>query len=118
LIAENRAPMSDARLFWKKHVVGWRASGETAKRYSAKHGLAANSLCWWASRLKRDGELGEAAMRWAKLEVASAATLEVAAPARLGRIVLLVRDVQIAVERGFDTETLAAIVAVIERRPL
>ena len=64
--------MSDARLFWKKHVVGWRASGETAKRYSAKHGLAANSLVWWASRLKRDGEFGEAAMRWAKLEVAGA----------------------------------------------
>src|SRR5438105_3435582 len=101
--------MSDARSFWKKHVVGWRASGETATRYSARHGLAASSLGWWASRLKRDGELGEAAMRWAKIEVA--------APARSRPIVIRVRDVRIAVERGFDTDTLAAIFAAIDRRP-
>jgi hypothetical protein len=109
VIAENRAPMSDARSFWKKHVIGWRASGETAKRYSARHGLSANSLGWWASRFKRDGEFGETAMRWAKIEVAAAA--------RPRPIVIRVRDVRIAVERGFDADTLAAIFAVIDRRP-
>jgi hypothetical protein len=108
LIVENRAPMADARSFWKKHVVGWRASGETAKRYSARHGLSANSLGWWASRLKRDGEVGETAMRWAKIEVA-------AAPPR--PIVLRVRDVRITIDRGFDADTLAAIFAVLDRRP-
>lgn len=90
-------------------MVGWRASGETAKRYSAKHGLSANSLGWWASRLKRDGEFGEAAMRWAKIKVA--------ATSRPRPIVIRVRDIRIAVDRGFDPETLAAIFSVIDRRP-
>src|SRR5258705_10406306 len=64
--------MSDARSCWKKHVIGWRASGETAKRYSERHGLSANTLGWWSSQLKRDGEFPEAAMRWAKVELATA----------------------------------------------
>ncbi|HTR55635.1 MAG TPA: hypothetical protein VMJ10_33390 [Kofleriaceae bacterium] len=100
--------MSDARSFWKKHVVGWRASGETAKRYSARHGLSANSLGWWSSRLKRDGELAEAAMQWAKVEVTAATALR--------PIVIRVGDVRSAVERGFDVETLTAIFAVLDRR--
>lgn len=99
--------MSDARSLWKKHVIGWRASGETARRYSERHGLSANSLGWWASRLKRDGEFSEAAMRWAKVELA----------AKARPIVLRVRDVRIAVERGFDADTLAEILAVLDRRP-
>ena len=109
MIIENRAPMSDARSFWKKHVVGWRASGETARQYSERHGLSANSLGWWASRLKRDGVFPEAAMRWAKVELAAAA--------KPRSIVLRVRDVRIVVDRGFDADTLAAIFAVLDRRP-
>jgi len=100
--------MSDARSFWKKHVIGWRASGETAKRYSERHGLSANSLGWWASRLKREGEFPEAAMRWAKVELATAT--------KVRPIVLRVRDVRISIECGFDADTLAAIIAVLDRR--
>ena len=99
--------MSDARSFWKKHVIGWRASGETAKRYSERHGLAANSLGWWASRLKREGEFPETAMRWAKVELAQTPR----------PIVVRKGDVRIAVERGCDAVTLAAIFAVLDRRP-
>ena len=81
----------------------------TAKQYSAQHGLSVNSLRWWASRFKRDGESGETAMRWAKIEVAS--------EARPRPIMICVRDVRIAIERGFDGDTLEAIFAVIDRRP-
>jgi hypothetical protein len=101
--------MKDARSFWKKHVIGWRASGETAKRYSERNGLSANSLGWWASRLKSEGEFPETAMRWAKVELATATKAQ--------PIVLRVRDVRISVERGFDADTLAAIIAVLDRRP-
>jgi hypothetical protein len=99
--------MADARSFWKKHVIGWRASGETAKRYGERHGLSASTLGWWASQLKRDGEFPEAAMRWAKVELAT-----VAKP-----IVVRVGRARIAVERGFDADTFAAVIAVLERRP-
>jgi hypothetical protein len=100
--------MSDARSFWKKHVAGWRASGETAQQYCERHGLSTNSLSGWASRLKRDEQTAEAAMRWAKVEVTTAASLR--------PIVIRVRDVHIDVERGFDADTLAAILAVLDRR--
>jgi hypothetical protein len=88
-------------------VAGWRASGETAKKYSARHKLSASSLGWWASRLKRDGDIGDVAMRWAKVEAA----------AKPSPIVLHVRDVRITVKRGFDAETLAAILTLLDRRP-
>lgn len=100
--------MSDTRTFWKKHVVGWRASGETAKQYSERHGLATTSLWSWASRLKREGEVADVAIRWAKVKVATVAPRP---------IMIQVRDVHIAVDRGFDTDTLAAIFAVLDRRP-
>jgi hypothetical protein len=101
--------MSDARSFWKKHVIGWRASGGTTREYCERHGLSANSLKWWSSRLKRDGEFPEAAMRWARVELAGAFTPR--------PIVVRVGRARITVERGFDTETLAAVIAVLERRP-
>jgi len=47
-------------------------------------------------------------MRWAKVKV----TTLTQPP-----ITLRVRDVQIVVERGFDADTLAAILAVLDRRP-
>lgn len=99
--------MTDARAFWKRHVIGWRASGETARQYSTRHGLSANTLGWWASRLKRNGEFPEAAMRWAKVELATATR----------PIVVRVGRARIAVERGFDAETFAAVFAVLDRRP-
>jgi len=89
-------------------VIGWRASGETAKRYSERHGLSANTLGWWASQLKRDGEFPEAAMRWAKVDLATAV--------RPRPIVVRVGRARIAVERGFDPETFAAVIAVLDRR--
>jgi hypothetical protein len=88
-------------------VIGWRASGETAKRYSERHGLSASTLGWWASQLKRDGEFPEAAMRWAKVELAATPR----------PIIVRVGRARIAVERGFDVETFAAVIAVLDRRP-
>jgi hypothetical protein len=100
--------MTDARAVWKKHVIGWRASGETARAYSARHGLSANTLGWWASQLKRDGEFPETAMRWAKVEIA--------AVTRPPPIIVRVGRARIAVERGFDAEAFAAVIAVLKRR--
>jgi hypothetical protein len=48
-------------------------------------------------------------MRWARVELAGAFTPR--------PIVVRVGRARITVERGFDTETLAAVIAVLERRP-
>jgi hypothetical protein len=38
---------------WEKRVARWRASGETAEAFGAREGVAANTLRWWASQLRR-----------------------------------------------------------------
>lgn len=38
---------------WAGLVREWKRSGQTAARFSAKHGLRAASLVWWRWRLKR-----------------------------------------------------------------
>ena len=40
---------------WAGLVREWKRSGQTAARFSAKHGLRAASLVWWRWRLKRRG---------------------------------------------------------------
>jgi hypothetical protein len=41
---------------WAGLVRKWQRSGQTAARFSARHGLRAASLVWWRWRLKRGGE--------------------------------------------------------------
>jgi len=48
--------MSDASIRWSKRVEAWRASGETAEEFSGHEGYGANTLRWWASKLKREPE--------------------------------------------------------------
>lgn len=37
---------------WKQRVASWRASGQSAERFSAGRGFAASTLKWWASELR------------------------------------------------------------------
>ncbi len=46
--------MSEAAERWRRHVAGWRRSGQTARIYAAVHGLSAGTLKWWSSRLGQD----------------------------------------------------------------
>ncbi len=39
--------------YWRGHVVAWRASGETQRRYCDRHGLKRHSLSYWQLRLAR-----------------------------------------------------------------
>lgn len=42
--------------YWREHVGGWRASGESQKAYCDRHGLKDHSLSYWHQRLaKREG---------------------------------------------------------------
>lgn len=70
--------------------------------------MTERSLWSWASRLKRADAGREATMRWAKVE----------AQPRRGGIVIRVGAIRIAVDRGFDAETLSAILTVLDGRRL
>ena len=39
---------------WRSRVAAWRASGETAATFAARHGLTVGTLRWWSSRLQRE----------------------------------------------------------------
>ena len=45
---------------WRRRVASWRASGQTAAEYSARHGFAAATLHGWSSRLKREATVPDA----------------------------------------------------------
>jgi transposase-like protein len=115
-------------------VADWRASGESAKAFSARHGLAANTLRWWALRLVR--KYGDAPgvkpelepaptsprrlrrkrakVRLAKVIKVATSTLSVSS-GRQGVIAIELLDVRarITVELGVDRETLATVVQVL-----
>lgn len=45
--------MSDTRAIWRQRVSSWRASGQSAEKFSARHGVKASTLKWWASQFRR-----------------------------------------------------------------
>jgi hypothetical protein len=46
--------MRHTKSAWRQLVASWRASGQTAEEFAAAHGVAAATLRWWTSRLKRE----------------------------------------------------------------
>lgn len=105
---DDRGSMSDTKEIWRKRVANWRASGETAEKYSAGRGWSAGTLLWWSSRLGR--EAPAPAVRMAQLVRSSPAhdRRETA-----GTIVVDLHDarVRVTVEPGADRE---AVVTILE----
>jgi hypothetical protein len=99
--------MSDASVRWSKRVEAWRASGETAEEFSGHEGYAANTLRWWASKLKREPEVRLARV----IRSAPVALPEVATSRPPGMIVIEAMRVgaRIAIEGGADRTTLAMV---------
>jgi hypothetical protein len=100
--------MSDTKETWKKRVSSWRASGETAKKYSAGRGWSAGTLLWWSSRLGR--EAPPPAVRLAQL-VRSPMPRDRGEASGAIVVELLDARVRITVEPGADRE---AVVAILE----
>src|SRR5678816_916051 len=89
---DDRESMSETKEIWKKRVASWRASGETAERYSARQGWSVGTLRWWSSRLGREASVP--AVRMAQL-VRSPVPRERGEPA--GAIVVELLDVHVRV---------------------
>ena len=105
----------DTATKWRKRVARWRAGGETAAEFSARHGFAASTLRWWSSRLGR-----EAGVRGATPTVRIAQLVRVpdAVTWRPNAVVIELLDAsaRITVETGVDRETLATVLAAIDAR--
>ena len=93
---------------WQKRVASWRASGETAAEFGRRHGFAATTLWYWASRLKREGAKAAPVVRLAQLVRIPGSE----GAARRGAIVVDLIDVRarITIEPGVDRETLSTVV--------
>jgi hypothetical protein len=104
--------MSEKKEIWKQRVAGWRASGETAKRYSAGRGWSAGTLLWWSSRLGR--EAPPPVVRMAQL-VRSPAPHDRGAPAGAIIIELFDARVRITVDGGADREAVTAVLALLSK---
>lgn len=100
---------------WKRRVASWRASGQTAAEFSARHGFAAATLKWWASRLKRGSTVPDApgAPRVRLARVVRRATPP--APPQRGDVVvdLLGLGARVTVEAGVQRETLQVVLAAL-----
>lgn len=104
---------------WRRRVASWRASGQTAAEYSARHGFAAATLRWWSSQLKRGSTVPDAApgasdasrVRLARVVRRAAPPV----PPQRGDVVidLLALGARVTVEAGTQRETLQVVLAAL-----
>ena len=108
---------------WPEHVRAWRRSGETAQAYCAKRGLSVHVLRSWSSRMQ--GEKGSTTtasksgseLRMALVRPARPAAAPPSSSVGVGAGVRLrVGEVCVELARGFDAETLAQVLDVLEHR--
>ena len=124
---------------WKSRVARWRASGLTAREFAAGKDYSPKTLTWWASRLKRAPQGGsgssDVAVRLARVwiegdehvqrgpqaappkgdsdgEGAPAVAAQGGRGQRAG-ITLEVGGAVVALDVGFDTETLRSALEVL-----
>ena len=89
-------------------VGAWRASGLSAREFAARRRLNARTLQFWASALKRDGEVA----RIDPVEFIEVATV---VPPRTSRFeVHLTNGRWLVVESDFDAGSLARLLALVE----
>ena len=106
--------MSDTATKWRQRVAGWRASGETAATYSARHGFTTSSLRYWASRFRREDTLAGPVVRLAQV-VRVPSTQRDEEPRGTVVIELLDARARITVASDTDRAVLAMVLEVLDR---
>src|SRR5947208_12232727 len=103
--------MSERAAIWKKRVASWRASGKTAKAFSAGRGWSAGTLLWWSSRLGHKEPAQT--VRMAQLVRSSLVGTH-----RHGAIVVegLDSGIRVIIEHDADRETVAIVLALVTSR--
>lgn len=94
------------KAIWKDRVEAWSASGASATEFAREHGLAASTLRWWSSHLKR-----AEAPRFVQLVPKTPTTT---APSDL---VVEVGVARVRVAAGFDAALLSDVVRALGGAP-
>jgi hypothetical protein len=105
--------MSDRKSTWRERVARWRASGQTADEFAATHGLAAGTLRWWSSRLRRED--GRQTPQIAPIVRMAQVIRSPAPPVTRGSVVIDVLDMRarVTVEAGVERDTLDAVLGAL-----
>jgi hypothetical protein len=118
----------DTQAIWTERVAGWKASGQTSRKYSEGKPFSASGLRYWSSRLRREQSHRPTppTVRIAKVEVDGRASR----PGRVLRkesitpaaepvgeaLAVEFGGVRLAIRPGFDRGTLAAVLDVLASR--
>ncbi len=102
--------MTETESTWAARVADWRASGLTAPAFCKGKGFSPNSLRYWASRLRK-AEPGTSTegVRLARV----VRPMPPSVPAAETAIVIELGAARLGVRRGFDPETLRAVLDVL-----
>ena len=102
---------------WVRRVSEWRSSGLTSTAYCEGKPFTAGGLRYWAHRLSRGQQAGQASVRMARVvRVPSSRSPSRESPVlAVGPEALFVDlgAVRVAVRPGFDRETLSAVLEVL-----
>jgi transposase-like protein len=99
---------------WARLVEEYAVSGQSQRRFCAEHGIGQSSLRYWKRRLEQgarteDGQAATGVRLVAVKVVDESPTL-----ADSGLVVVAPRGVRVQIARGFDTATLARVLATLE----
>lgn len=87
-------------------VAEWRASGLTAGEFAGRHGLSANTLRYWAYRLKQKPTRAIPSLSLVRVERASERTLP---PSPASLITIEIGEARVLVPAGSDAVTVRAV---------
>jgi hypothetical protein len=123
-IEQQRQRSHRSRAEWFEEAERWRATGQSAADYAREHGLNADTLSWWASRLKvrarpagtklaKKGQLTAGAPRFLPLRVVEQAPATAEARPEVARLTPAVKSV---IEAPDAIETRPAVAPQAEAR--
>lgn len=110
-MARRRFPDAESRRrYWLEHVSRWASSGQSIAGYCSDQDLSEGCFHYWKSTLRRrDAQESSGEIRPAFAE------LQLVAPQRTAIEIAVGEGRCVQVHPGFDEETLARVLAVLER---
>ena len=113
---------ADKQRFWRDHMEGWQRSGVSQREYCAQQGLSLSTFTLWRRRLAAGSLVPVGVVDFVPLPLpvalpgpnrgATALTRDTQTP-----IVVLAGGYRVEVAKGFDADTLRAVVTALGGQP-